>query len=186
MEFARYGIIKVKPFDKEKIEEIIKVNLGIKDQHYLKRISEISNGNARIAMIAGITARRENALASLADVSKLYENYYGRVIEEYKLCDEKDLIITFGIVAFVDAFHIDNLDFIEPLLNISHISKETFIESVYKLHSFELIDIYAEKAVKISEQCLSNYILKYTFLIKSYFSFLMPSEFISLSISQKQ
>ena len=39
MEFARYGIIKVKPFDKEKIEEIIKVNLGIKDQHYLKRIS---------------------------------------------------------------------------------------------------------------------------------------------------
>ena len=96
MEFARYGIIKVKPFDKEKIEEIIKVNLGIKNQHYLKRISEISNGNARIAMIAGITARRENALASLADVSKLYENYYGRVIEEYKLCDEKDLIITFG------------------------------------------------------------------------------------------
>lgn len=166
MEFARYGIIKVKPFDKEKIEEIIKVNLGIKNQHYLKRISEISNGNARIAMIAGITARRENALASLADVSKLYENYYGRVIEEYKLCDEKDLIITFGIVAFVDAFHIDNLDFIEPLLNISHISKETFIESVYKLHSFELIDIYAEKAVKISEQCLSNYILKYTFFDK--------------------
>lgn len=166
MEFARYGIIKVKPFDKEKIEEIIKVNLGIKNQHYLKRISEISNGNARIAMIAGITAQRENALASLADVSKLYENYYGRVIEEYKLCDEKDLIITFGIVAFVDAFHIDNLDFIEPLLNISHISKETFIESVYKLHSFELIDIYAEKAVKISEQCLSNYILKYTFFDK--------------------
>ena len=80
MEVARYGIIKVKPFDKEKIEEIIKVNLGIKNQHYLKRISEISNGNARIAMIAGITARRENALASLADVSKLYENYYGRVI----------------------------------------------------------------------------------------------------------
>lgn len=166
MEFARYGIIKVEPFDKEKIEEIIKVNLGIKNQHYLKRISEISNGNARIAMIAGITARRENALAPLADVSKLYENYYGRVIEEYKLCDEKDLIITFGIVAFVGAFHIDNLDFIEPLLNISHISKETFIESVYKLHSFELIDIYAEKAVKISEQCLSNYILKYTFFDK--------------------
>ena len=166
MEFARYGIIKVQPFDKEKIEEIIKVNLGITNQHYLKRISEISNGNARIAMIAGITARRENNLASLADVSKLYENYYGRVIEEYKLCDEKELIISFGIVAFVDAFHIDNLDFIEPLLNVSHISKETFIESVYKLHSFELIDIYAEKAVKISEQCLSNYILKYTFYDK--------------------
>ena len=54
----------------------------------------------------------------------------------------------------------------QPLLNVSHISKETFIESVYKLHSFELIDIYAEKAVKISEQCLSNYILKYTFLDK--------------------
>lgn len=166
MEFTRYGIINIQPFDKEKIEEIIKVNLGITNQHYLKRISEISNGNARIAMIAGITARRENDLASLADVSKLYENYYGRVIEEYNLRDEKELIISFGIVAFVDAFHIDNLEFIEPLLNVSHISKETFIESVYKLHSFELIDIYAEKAVKISEQCLSNYILKYTFFDK--------------------
>lgn len=166
MEFARYGIIKVQPFNKEKIEEIIKVNLDIKNPHYLKRISEISNGNARIAMIAGITARRENDLASLADVSKLYEKYYGRVIEEYKLCDEKELIISFGIVAFVNAFHIDNLDFIEPLLSVSHISKETFIESIYKLHSYELIDIYAEKAVKISEQCLSNYILKYVFFDK--------------------
>ena len=166
MEFARYEIIKVQPFNKEKIEEIIKVNLDIKNPHYLKRISEISNGNARIAMIAGITARRENDLASLADVSKLYEKYYGRVIEEYKLCDEKELIISFGIVAFVNAFHIDNLDFIEPLLSVSHISKETFIESIYKLHSYELIDIYAEKAVKISEQCLSNYILKYVFFDK--------------------
>ena len=166
MEFARYGIIKVQPFDKEKIEEVIKVNLGITNQHYLKRISEISNGNARIAMIAGITARRENNLASLADVSKLYENYYGRVIEEYKLCDEKELIVSFGIVAFVDAFHIDNLDFIEPLLCVARISKETFIESIYRLNSYELIDIYAEKAVKISEQCLSNYILKYVFFDK--------------------
>lgn len=36
MEVARYGIIKVKPFDKEKIEEIIKVNLGIKNSIILK------------------------------------------------------------------------------------------------------------------------------------------------------
>ena len=33
-------------------------------------------------------------------------------------------------------------------------------------HKYGEIDIYAEKAVKISEQCLSNYILKYTFFDK--------------------
>lgn len=66
----------VKQFDRDKIEEIIKKNLGIKNQQYIDRICEISNGNARIAMIAGTTAVKENSLLSLADVSKLYESYY--------------------------------------------------------------------------------------------------------------
>jgi hypothetical protein len=179
LNFSKYGIVNIESFDKEKIEEIIKTNLEIKNKKYLDRISAISNGNARIAMIAGITAVRENSLASLIDVSKLYESYYGKVIDEFGLYQNRSLLITLGIISFIDTFHIDRLDFIEPVLSISQLSKDDFKENIYQLYSYELIDIYNNKAVKISEQCLSNYILKYVFydkklvslseMIKAYF-----------------
>ena len=179
IEYTTFDSVVIKRFERDKIEEIVKTNLEIKNPDYLNRICEISNGNARMAMIAGLTAIREHNLSSLADVSKLYESYYGNIIKKFNLSDEKNLLIAFGIVSFVESFHIDKLEYIKSLLIVSQISIENFIEYIHKLHSYELVDIYNDKAVKISEQCLSNYILKYVFvdrklislseMIKAYF-----------------
>jgi hypothetical protein len=46
------------------------------------------------------------------------------------------------------------------------ISNKLFVDNAYQLHELELVDIYNDKAVKISDQCLSNYMLKYVFIIK--------------------
>ena len=35
---------------------------------------------------------------------------------------------------------------------------------LYQLHNYEIVDIYKDKAVKISDQCLANYILYYVFI----------------------
>lgn len=166
LDYTKFDTVIVKRFSREKIEEIVKNNLNINNKQYLDRICEISNGNARLAIIAGKTAIKEGNLSSLADVSKLYESYYGCVIDKFALTDKKELLVTFGIVSFIDAFHIDRLEYIEPLLILSKISKDSFVEYIHTLNAYELIDIYNNKAVRISEQCLSNYILKYVFFDK--------------------
>ena len=166
IEFTTFNSVIISPFSDDEIVEIVKVAVGIKNQLYLDRIAEISSGNARIAMIAGKTAKNENNLSSLTDVSTLYESYYGNAIKGVGLSDDKDLLVAFGITAFINSFHIDLLDYLNPVFEASNISKDDFLECIYRLHSFELVDICNDKAVKISEQCLSNYILKYVFYDK--------------------
>ena len=179
IEFTTFNSVIISPFSDDEIVEIVKVAVGIKNQLYLDRIAEISSGNARIAMIAGKTANKENNLSSLTDLSTLYESYYGNAIKGVGLSDDKDLLVTFGITAFINSFRIDLLDYLDPVFEASNISKDDFLECIYRLHSFELVDICNDKAVKISEQCLSNYILKFVFydkklinlaeMIKAYF-----------------
>ena len=179
IEYTTFNPVMINLFSNDEIVDIVKSALGINNQQYLDRIAEISNGNARIAMIAGKTAIQEENLLSLSDVSTLYESYYGNAIQKVGLSANKHLLVAFGITAFVNSFHMDLLDYLGSVFEASNISKDDFLECIYQLHSFEFVDICNDKAVKISEQCLSNYILKYVFydkklvslssMIKAYF-----------------
>lgn len=75
----------------------------------------------------------------------------------------KPLIVTAGIVAFLRTLHIDRIDSLTPILVQCNISKEEFIENLYALHKFEIVDICNDKGVRFAEQCLANYMLKYVF-----------------------
>ena len=166
IEYTTFNHILVNVFSNDKIVEIIKSSLGITNQQCLDRIAEVSNGNARIAMIAGRTVLEEGNLLSLADVSTLYESYYGNSLGNLGLSSDRNLLVAFGITAFINSFHIDLLDYLIPVFEASKISKDDFLECIYQLYSLELVDICNDKAVKVSEQCLSNYILKLVFYDK--------------------
>ena len=52
--YFRPEIIEIGKFTDEEINDILKTDLGILNPNYLERISEIANGNARLAFLAGI------------------------------------------------------------------------------------------------------------------------------------
>lgn len=70
------------------------------------------------------------------------------------------MCITAGIVAFLEAIHLEHIDVFLPILQEKGLNRDDFIENVRILHELEIVDICNDKAVCFSEQCLSNYLLE--------------------------
>jgi len=109
-------------------------------------------------------------LDSINDVSQLYEDYYGSSLEKHQLLIDNNMCITAGIVAFLEAIHLEHIDSFLPILQEKGLNRDSFIENIRMLHEQEIVDICNDKAVRFSEQCLSNYLLKYVFFDKKMIS----------------
>lgn len=169
-EITSYESINIKVFTDDEIKELLKVSLGILNQDYHDRIIRIAEGNARIAVLAGKVAINSNRLDSIDDVSQLYEDYYGVSLADNQLLANKNMCITAGVVAFLEAIHLEHIDALLQILQEKGLSRDDFIENVQILHELEIVDICNDKAVRFSEQCLSNYLLKYVFFDKKILS----------------
>lgn len=161
-----YEIVNVNVFSENEIKELLETSLGILNSDYQERIIRIAEGNARIAILAGKVACSSNRLESIDDVSQLYEDYYGSNLENNQFFIDKNLCITSGIIAFLDAIHLDYIDALLPILQEKGLNRDSFIENIRMLHEREIVDICNDKAVRFSDQCLSNYLLKYIFFDK--------------------
>lgn len=165
-EIISYEIVNINVFSDDEIKKLLETSLGILNQEYQERIIRIAEGNARIAILAGKVACNSNRLDSINDVSQLYEDYYGSSLEDNQLLANKNMCITAGIVAFLEAIHLEHIDAFLPILQERGLNRDGFIENVHMLHELEIVDICNDKAVRFSEQCLSNYLLKYVFFDK--------------------
>lgn len=169
-EITSYEIVNINVFSDDEIKKLLETSLGILNQDYQERIIRIAEGNARIAILAGKVACNSNRLDSINDVSQLYEDYYGSTLEDNQLLVNKNMCITAGIVAFLEAIHLEHMDAFLPILNEKGLNRDDFIENIRMLHELEIVDICNDKAVRFSDQCLSNYLLKYVFFDKKLLS----------------
>ena len=158
-----FEILPLTLLSDEQIQQLIKQELGIQNDNYLSRIARLAEGNARIAMLAGKLASDANRLDSIDDITQLYSVYYSTALADAGLENDKQLLATAGLIAFLRTLHIDYIDPLEPVLAQCQLTKEVFVENLYALHKLEIVDICNDKAVRFSEQCLANYILKYVY-----------------------
>ena len=169
-EITSFETININVFTDDEIKKLLETSLGILNQDYHERIIRIAEGNARIAILAGKVACESDRLDSISDASQLYEDYYGSSLGDNQLFANKHICITAGIVAFLEAIHLDHIDAFLPTLQEKGLNRDEFIENIYTLHEQEIVDICNDKAVRFSEQCLSNYLLKYVFFDKKLIS----------------
>lgn len=162
-QLSRYEMIPVNAFTTDEIKELVKSALGIKNLNYLDRIAGIAEGNARLAILAGREALASKCLDSINDVSQLYDDYYGTFFKDDHILAEEKICITAGIVAFLEAVHLDHLEMLLPILEEKGLGRDLFLENIYRLHREEIVDIYHDRAVRFSDQCLANYLVKYVF-----------------------
>ena len=170
LEIAKHETVIIDSFTDEEIKKLLETSLNILNQDYQERIVRIAEGNARIAILAGKLACDKNRLESINDVSQLYEDYYGKTLRENHLLNDDGLCLTAGIIAFMETIHLDRMDSILPILQEKGLNRNGFIENINKLHILEIVDIHYDKVVRFSEQCLSNYLLKYVFFDKKLIS----------------
>lgn len=184
-EITSYEIVNINVFSDNEIKKLLENSLGILNHDYQERIIRIAEGNARIAVLAGKVACDSNRLDSINDMSQLYEDYYGFTLKDNQLFANKNLCITAGIIAFLEAIHLDRIDTLLPILNEKGLNRDSFIENIHMLHNMEIVNIFNDKAVRFSDQCLSNYLLKYVFFDKRLLSLSKMIEICFLSYRER-
>lgn len=163
---VKYEIVTIASFTDNEISSLMKKHYGIQNPFYLERIIQIAEGNARIAMLAGKLACEANRLDAINDVSELYVDYYGRALKESGVESNCKLLFTAGILAFLNSIHLDHIDPIMPMLEEKGLSKKDFVENAHLLHNHEIVDVYYDKGIRFSDQCMANFVLKYVFYDK--------------------
>ena len=160
------NIIEIGPFKDDEIKNILKSNLGIINLDYLNKISQISNGNIRLAFLAGIKSI-EDGFQSIRNAEDIFKNYYGRIIDEAKLKRE-DILMLFFIAISGPVKNNENQLYNNLKQFYGQKIDETLI--VEHLYSLELVDWFKNKIIKISDQSFGNYILYYVLFEKKWIS----------------
>lgn len=148
------------------IQEFIELNLKIENINCLNQIVRISGGNPRIAYMAGKLAKERDDLQSIMNVEGLYKSYYSCFLDSTKILTDSKLSLTAGIVSVFNAVNLENLDRVQDIFDVIKMTKEEFIEDIYSLHDMEYVEIKLKKVARISDQCLSNYMLYYVLFVK--------------------
>lgn len=159
-------VIEVGRFTDEEIKDILKTDLGILNPEYLKKISEIANGNARLAFLAGIRSVDEGYQA-IRNAEDIFRNYYGRILSEADLTKD-DVLMLFFITVAGPVKAEENQLYKDLKKQYGDEIREN--ETVEKLYSLELVDWFKNEITKVSDQSLGNYILYYVLFEKRWVS----------------
>jgi len=148
----------VAPLTDNQIKELSETLFGIKNGEYQKRIQEVSCGNPRLAFMASKVAVETNQIKSIQNVTSLYKDYFGENENVKQVVDDDKLILTACAISFfrnIDKLNEQQMICVE---NSFGIQSEEFWEFVEVLHNNEIVDLYENEVVKITDQVLSTYL----------------------------
>lgn len=155
--------ITIKVLEDEEIKEILKENLGIINEDYLERITQIAKGNIRLAILAGKISIDSGYLA-IRNTTDIFAQYYGKIIETTELTE--DAINALFVVSLLGTIRYKESIIAQKILELMNINSKRFIILCHDLNDRELIDLYQDEVAKVSDQSLGNYILEYVLIEK--------------------
>ncbi|MFQ1815555.1 hypothetical protein ACK36E_15025 [Aeromonas veronii] len=161
----------ITPLTDEQIKTLSETLFGIKNRDYQERIQEVSCGNPRLAIMASKVAIETNQIESIQNVTSLYKDYFGENENVKIVMDDKRLALTACAICFfqkIDKLNEKQMKLIESSFGIQ---SEDFWELVDVLHKNELVDLYENEVVKITDQVLSTYLFYTTVFERKIFSF---------------
>ena len=140
------------------IKELIETLYDIKNHEYQSRIQEIADGNPRLAIMASKIAIETNQIESIQDNTQLYKTFFDQNDGIKSILDNNAMLATACAISFfriVDKSNERQMTHIEKSFAIR---PEVFWKHVSDLHKHELVDLYENEVVKISDQVLSTYL----------------------------
>ena len=158
---APYGggvVIELGPFTDEQITRLVRDEFGISNHLYLERIARIAGGNCRIAVMAARVAVDQNTLESIHDVSALYDTYFASIRRDLEDLSSAHLLKVAAAIALfriVDRTDEERLHLVSETFGVA---PETFWDAVRRLHALEIVDLYEEEVVRVSDQVLATYL----------------------------
>jgi hypothetical protein len=155
--------VPIKSLKGEEIKHILINNLGIKNDDYLERITKIAKGNIRLAILAGKISIEKGYLA-INNAMDIFKNYYGQIIDKQELNEE--MVNSLFAISLLGPLRFKESKIAIQILDAVNINESSFIDICHDLNSKELIDMYQDEVVKVSDQSFGNYILEYVLIEK--------------------
>lgn len=176
--YGRFSEMQINDFNNDQIKQFIGDEYGIKSGEHLERIANIAHGNPRIAVMAAKIALETN-LEGIRDVSNLYDEYFKSVGRDFQSLTDINLLKTAAIIAFFRAVDRSNEQTMNSITIVFSIQPEIFWNWTQRLYEMEVVDIYDNEVVKISDQVLATYlfylaffknkVLDFSVILKEYF-----------------
>lgn len=156
--FSQVAPVELTTLKEEEIKEIVRTEFNIQNPLYLERIIEIAQGNPRVAIMAASIAQRENTLKSIDDVSTLYDEYFRSIREDLGDFSDATILQVAGLIAFFRAIDRSNGELMGAISDAFGIDPEAFWSAAQHLHHVEMVDMYENEVVRVSDQVLSTYL----------------------------
>lgn len=153
-----YGSLFLDQLSDEQIAELAKGEFGILNPLFLERITDLSKGNPRIAVMVSKLAIEKDNLHGISDVSALYDGYFSSIKHDLNTLDNQEILKTAGIIAFLRAVDRTNEEMMDGIEKAFGIPKDRFWTCACQLHELEMVDVYENEVVRISDQVLSTYL----------------------------
>jgi hypothetical protein len=151
-------------FTDEEITQLISSDsFKILNPKYQKRIIQLADGNARLAVMCSRLAQEKQWEFLQGDISDLYDSYFQTFIKDFDIFENKTLIKTLGIISFFFTIERDNKQFIQNILSNFEINYHEFQEAIEELHKKELVEIQYNH-VRVSEQIMATYFFYKVFI----------------------
>lgn len=163
--------LEIRKLNDDEIKELITHLFKINNSLWLDRISRLSSGNPRLAIMAASYAIENNGLNSINDVSSLYDLYFSSLLKEISELNNKNVVAVAGILSLFRSIDRANIEQMRNIGEIFGIDEEMFWDTCISLHEFELVDIYENEVVKISDQVISTYLFYLCFFKENKLSF---------------
>lgn len=161
--FYDISFVLIEPLSNEQLIEIIKSETKIRSERNIRNILSISKGNARLMMMAVKLLEKETKIKEYT-VSDIYEDYYRTMINSISQ-NNPTIMKTLAIITIVNAIDINDLEH-KKIIDLFGIQLGKIKDDMKVLHDNEIIDMIDENIAKISEQCLSNYSLFLSIVVK--------------------
>ena len=168
--------IEISLLEEDVIKKICYEEYGVKNQHAIDQIVEIAKGNSRLAIMAAQIAITESKLSSLANPGDLLEVYFKSVKSDFENeLNSRHLLRIAAIIGFLGSLNLKDKKNITTILNIFKVDEESLRVGVETLHNMEIVDVYNNDVVKVSDQILNTFIFYHTVFEKEYLKY---SDFI--------
>lgn len=154
-----YKEFNIPEFKDEEIGEIILAALpNLKYHSDIKRkIVDLAKGNARVALMATYSVTPDSETNYLNSPVLLYEKYLKKISEDIGIFNNPIILKSLAIVSFFGVLDRNNEELKTILSNKFDIDWNELWTAIMELHNSEILDVYSNEIVKVSDQVLATY-----------------------------
>lgn len=163
--------IDIPKFSDEEIVQLIESDsFGILNSKYQKKIVQISDGNARLAIMGAKVALEKQFEFLAGDVAELYDAYFQNFTSHIDLFRNKTQMQVLGLISFFFTINREDKATLEGILDNFNINYYNFNEAIEELHKKELVEVQYNH-IRIAEQVMATYFFYVVFVKDSLLSF---------------